>query len=157
MRRLSDTDNRYGGVEDDGDPVPSRHQSDVSPMGHVPSTTKAQSDARRVAPWPAPQVMDVRPDQRCTPPPCQGPSVFLLVDVAGLLQLDEPPTHGSSGGHTVHRPHQSVVKPSLSGEGTVPIPVWHTINARIEPRMTRASVPCHLGPVDQPRVCWPAN
>jgi hypothetical protein len=51
MRRLSDTDTRPGGVEDDGDPVPPRHQSDVSQTGNAPYATDSQAQVRLVAPW----------------------------------------------------------------------------------------------------------
>ena len=49
MQRLSDTDTRHSGVEDDGDPVPACHQLDVSQTGNVRSTTQSQTKVRLVA------------------------------------------------------------------------------------------------------------
>jgi len=69
-----------------------RHQSDVSQMGNVPSAPGSQAAVRRVTPWQARQVMDVRPDQRCEPLSLKSPTTCLVVDHAGLLQLDEANT-----------------------------------------------------------------
>jgi hypothetical protein len=40
MRLFWDTNSRSSGIEDDSDPVPSRHQSDVSQMANAPSATE---------------------------------------------------------------------------------------------------------------------
>lgn len=49
MRRLPDIEIRPGGVEDDGDPVRSRHQADVSQVGNMPSVTETKADLWLVA------------------------------------------------------------------------------------------------------------
>jgi hypothetical protein len=49
MRRLSDTDTRPGGVEEDGVLVPSLHQSDVSQIGNIPSANESQAQIWRAA------------------------------------------------------------------------------------------------------------
>ena len=68
-------------------------------------------------------------DQLGEPHLSNGPATLLFVDHGGLLQLHEAKTHGLSVGHAFHLPDQLVVKPSLSGEGTVHIPVLHPITS----------------------------
>jgi hypothetical protein len=48
MRRLSDTDTRPGGVEEDGVLVPSLHQSDVSQIGNICHCREASHRSPRV-------------------------------------------------------------------------------------------------------------
>jgi hypothetical protein len=119
MRQLPDIEIRPGGLKDDGDPVQSRRQADVSQMGNTPSVTQSQAAVQRVAPWQAREVMYRILDRLCELYLSNGPAALFFVDHGGLLQLNEGKTHGLSVGHAFHLPHQLVVKPSLSGEGTV--------------------------------------
>jgi hypothetical protein len=93
LQRLSDTDHTRSGVEDDGDPVPARHQSDVSQRGNVPSTPKPQADVRRVALWHGREVMEVMPDQRCESSPVHGATAGVVIDHISLdIRLVSPCT-----------------------------------------------------------------
>jgi hypothetical protein len=83
MRRLSDTDTRLGGVEDDGDLVPSRHQPDVSHVGNVPAATESQADVRWVATSQAREIREMMPEQLGEPYPLHG-APACVVDHVGL-------------------------------------------------------------------------
>jgi hypothetical protein len=80
LRQLFDTDNRHGGLEDVGAPVPSPHQSDVSQKGNVPSATESQAAVRRVGLWQAREVMEMMPDQLCESYPFHGATACVVVD-----------------------------------------------------------------------------
>jgi hypothetical protein len=106
MPRLPATKIWPGSLVDDGDPVPSPHQSDVSHTGNAPYATDSQAQVRLVAPWQARQVMYVMPDRLCELHQLNGPAAFLVVGYACPLLLDEGKTHGLSVRHAFHLPHQ---------------------------------------------------
>ena len=75
MWRRAETEIRPGGLEDDGDPVPSRHQSDGFQVGNARSATKSQADVRWVPPWQGREVMYRILDQLGEPHLSNGPAL----------------------------------------------------------------------------------